>query len=445
MSFNHKSSDQSVPVLKYKVHDTVEKKYDDQTGDRGKLDQKVDFYNESHSSANFEHIPEFTNDSKQGYIHDMPQLPDFTKRPKIMPFDSSGDYSVEGYLTDNHIEYSDLNYENSSNVEKHGKRPFYNVQGHDAHSRNASVTFFSDAVADERTYNELPLNEILDDFEFDDSASNVEVDIKEEEEEEEKEYDDQKRYPPSRTGTPDPRYEYINQENRSVSPFLRPPPPEYTTEIPAIYDSTKLNYPYKSPLDYSDEEFEKMNHFEFLRDLGFDEPPLLPVYLNSNLLNDSNNKNYKTFPYQYQESTVPHVNEIYRYRINDLNLMDKYSTHKPSRPVLKRSNSSNSSSSSNNAIKTYKTLKHNNTNKILNKNKLNRENSNNSTKSSSKLKHADKMMLIERNLIPHHVMLNHLITCNLNKEGYITSSCITRYKGKFITQIMYFSNELEKI
>lgn len=81
---------------------------------------------------------------------------------------------------------------------------------------------------------------------------------------------------------------------------------------------------------------------------------------------------------------------------------------------------------------------------MTNRIKLLRENSNGS-KNGVKLKHADKIDLIEKNLVPHHVMLNHLITCNLNKDGYITSSCITRYKGKFLTQIMYFSNELEKL
>ncbi|GMF07383.1 unnamed protein product [Ambrosiozyma monospora] len=58
------------------------------------------------------------------------------------------------------------------------------------------------------------------------------------------------------------------------------------------------------------------------------------------------------------------------------------------------------------------------------------------------LKHSDYMQSLERDFKPSHVMLNHLITCNSKMEGVITGSCIHRYSGKFITQIMYFPIEL---
>lgn len=394
-------------------------------------------------------------------IHDLPALPDFTKRPKISP-----------------LSHDDQNDMNPSAGDSSLVRP--SLCSH----KTPSVSFFSDDINDEKTFNELPLNEILDDFEFDyeydnddnnndvddddGSSSNIgninNVDNNDNDDLIFNNTDnDIMVSTPSRSRTPDLLlYESIDPSsssiNRSNSPFPQPPKIEYTTEIPPFYDSTTLNYPYKSPLDYSDEEFDKMNHFEFLKELKFEEPPLLPVYLNSNLLNDSSNKNYKTFPYQYQNFKDLHVNEIYRYRINDLNMMDKYSAQKFNnnqlqRPTLNRSGSSNSSASSNFALKTIQSLRNppystqTTPNKLLLRNKLTRENSSNSVKTnhSTKLKHSDKLNLIERNLIPHHVMLNHLITCNLNKGGYVTSSCITRYHGKFITQIVYFSNELEEL
>ncbi|GMG60205.1 unnamed protein product [Ambrosiozyma monospora] len=110
--------------------------------------------------------------------------------------------------------------------------------------------------------------------------------------------------------------------------FVRPKE-VYSNEIPDFYIPGKLQYPYHSPYEYSDEEFETLNHFDFLRALNFKEPPLLPPYLNSNLLNDSKTHNYKTYPYQYQYSNHIYINDQYKYNINDLNTMDKYSAHKP--------------------------------------------------------------------------------------------------------------------
>jgi hypothetical protein len=460
MGIKKSTSSEFVPILKYKVQEAMTSP---------KTDNRF-FPPTLPPAPNTENFKE----SSIHQLYQTPQLPDFTKRPKIMPTGSSSvddyfvteteinsnsnntntennldppiyDYMPYGnHLESNIIISGDNNNSNNNNNNNNTindnkeKHPFYSVSNSDQHSRNASVSFFSDGLTDEHTYNELPLNELLDDFEYDDIESNMELNEESETNQTENNNDD--FYSVSRTQTPDPYYSSIgNNIDRSQSPFLQKEKIEYTQEIPSFYDPTKLKYPYKSPLDYTDEEFERMNHFEFLKELNFSVPPLLPVYLNSNLLNDSSNKNYKTFPYQYQESPVPHVNEIYKYRINELNVMDKYSTHKiPSRPPLNRSTSSNSSNSSLQVQRNNK----NGTSKLVNKARLLRENSNGK---SSKLKHADKINLIERNLIPHHVMLNHLITCNLNKDGYITSSCITRYKGKFITQIMYFSNELEKL
>lgn len=386
---------------------------------------------------------------------DIPELPDFTKRPDMFPTNSSNDYfsnehggSFERLGSRYGVGNEITMYEESNEPSRRQSadsvlnkvttnRPSIYNSGR-SHSHNASVLFFSEDVNDEHVFNDIPLNEELDDFDYDDLDSTIDPVIEEESLLSENETDIR-----TRVDSPDPYYSSLGKDiNRADSPFMQIPKVNYTTEIPEFYDQEKLKYPYKAPLDYTDEEFENMNHFEFLKDLNFNVPPLLPVYLNSNLLNDSCSKNYKTFPYQYQESTVPHVNEIYRYRINDLNTMDKYSRHQISRPTLKRNTSSNSSSSSSSLLPQRSNKVNAASNSIMNKAHLLRENSNGNT-SKSKLKHSDKISLIERNLIPHHVMLNHLITCNLNKDGYLTSSCITRYKGKFITQIMYFSNELE--
>lgn len=450
MPFDKEKSSEYVPILKQKVHDAMaSSKTPSNTDNRTPISFETLQGSSTNPSTAFSTSPS----SKQSNIHqlpEVPQLPDFTKRPKLVSTNSSS--SAEHTATG-------INNIHMNAMHNAVRPPLYSVSDSSHHSRNASVSFFSDGLTDEHTYNDLPLNEILDDFEYDSFDNPIDTAdenyIENENEIEEDEYDDPGEshygdlYSVSPSHTPEPYYNSIGKEiDRSQSPFLQLKKPEYTREIPDFYDSEKLKYPYKSPLDYNDEDFEKMNHFQFLEELKFPLPPLLPVYLNSNLLNDSNNKNYKTFPYQYQESTVPHVNEIYKYRINDLNVMDKYSAQKispsvsiSSRPQLNRSPSSTSSTSSSPIPRNIK-----NGSKLINKARLMRENSSNSNKlPSSKLKHSDKIHLIERNLIPHHVMLNHLITCNLNKDGFITSSCITRYKGKFITQIMYFSNELEKL
>ena len=437
------SSGESVPILRYQVQDAMQNNEmisnsNSSSGGGGNL--------HSNQPQHIESSRDY-HEAQQKDVHDLPQLPqlpDFTQRPKTSLtnglFPDSNEEMNQVYSSSTFDSNSPYRYQPETDLhsafgEGHSpQRPFYSVQTSGTHSKNASVAFFSDALTDEHTYNELPLNEILDDFQYEDDNNYNTLKIDEESDMEGHSLNGD--YSVSRAETPDVHYQYLGKDiNRSESPFLKKKEPEYVTEIPPFYSAT-LKYPYKSPLDYTDEEFDRMNHFEFLKDLKLEPPPLLPVYLNSNLLNDSNSKNYKTFPYQYQESTVPHVNEIYRYRINDLNLMDKYSTHTSSRPPLKRSGSSNSSCSSS-------SIHRKNNGKI--RSKLLRENSNSSMKGNNRLKHADKMQLIERNLVPHHVMLNHLVTCNFNKEGYITSSCITRYKGKFITQIMYFSNELDQL
>lgn len=201
---------------------------------------------------------------------------------------------------------------------------------------------------------------------------------------------------------------------RSQSPMLVPPKPQYTQQLPPFYDPKQVVYPCKPPHDYTDEEFEMLNHFEFLHALGFAEPPALPPYLNSNLLNDANSKNHRPV-------AAGGINEIYRYRINELNLMDKYSTMKPVRPVLKRSGSSNSSSSS--SLRSSKNIR------------------NSSTATPTRKALPKQLKKMEKSQVPHHVMLNHLITSNMNRDGYITSSSITRYHGKFITNIVYFSTD----
>ena len=443
MSKEQTSSAESVPVCHYKVRDVLlnaQPSRELTTHDDISDPRTYSTGTEKHSQL-----------LEEDYV--LPELPDFTKRPKIMSSSSNSSYS-------RYDSRPSLDKNNSTGTHycyaPQPERPEIGLRSKSCGSRGTSVAFFSDQTADEKTYNELPLNEILDDFDYNDDVQSINEEdegFTSQDADNTVDHIEHQNITPSRENTPTSRYDSIGRDiTRGESPFMAIKPVEYTNEIPPFYDSSKLNYPYKSPLDYTDEEFENMNHFDFLKDLNFQPPPLLPVYLNSNLLNDSSSKNYRTFPYQYQESTVPHVNEIYRYRISELNTMDKYSSNingsgtaksHLNRPPLKRSSSSNSSNSSVMASKSANGRSY----KSASRTKLLGDNSSGSAKSgaSAKLKHADKISLIERNLIPHHVMLNHLITCNLNKDGYITSSCITRYKGKFITQIMFLSNELEKL
>ncbi len=59
------------------------------------------------------------------------------------------------------------------------------------------------------------------------------------------------------------------------------------------------------------------------------------------------------------------------------------------------------------------------------------------------LKHGDYIDNVEQYDVPNHVMLNHLITCNIKMDKVLTGSCIHRYGGKYITQIVYFPIDTE--
>lgn len=47
-------------------------------------------------------------------------------------------------------------------------------------------------------------------------------------------------------------------------------------------------------------------------------------------------------------------------------------------------------------------------------------------------------------LIPNHVILNHLMTTSIRND-VLTVACITRYSGKFVTQIMHLPADTEKL
>ncbi|ODV88204.1 hypothetical protein CANARDRAFT_174046 [[Candida] arabinofermentans NRRL YB-2248] len=278
----------------------------------------------------------------------------------------------------------------------------------DTHHRNISAVFFSEDPDDknvEQDYNEVPLASTS-------SASSSST------------TGECHDYFGSDTGlTPQPgrreepenpdQMKYLSMSTTSLADFdfheddYKPKKPEYTTEIPDFYLPEKLNYPYSSPYQYSDSEFEKMNHFDFLKTLSFQEPPLLPPYLNSNLLNDSATHNYKAYPYQYQDTNHIFINDQYRYNINDLNMMDKYSRQPHSKSIRKEI-----------------------------KQKVG------AISPGSIMKHADYIENAEIYDVPNHVMLNHLITCNVKMDDVMIGSCIHRYSGKFITQIVYFPLEI---
>lgn len=209
----------------------------------------------------------------------------------------------------------------------------------------------------------------------------------------------------------------------------------YTTEIPDFYNPERMVYPGVSPYELSDEQFARVNHFDFLKSLHLKEPPLLPPYLNSNLLNDQPSRDYKKYPYQYQRSNVEYTNEQYGYYINKLGLMDRYGSIRSESPSPANSRQASTSTrppldraaSSQSSIKQIRQ-------DLLKKKEPN---------DHSPLKHQDyiKAVEAERNLVPSHVMLNHLITCNLKIDQVIACSTIHRYSGKYITEIVYFPIE----
>ncbi|OUM51369.1 hypothetical protein BVG19_g464 [[Candida] boidinii] len=253
-------------------------------------------------------------------------------------------------------------------------------------SRNASAVFFSDNVEDNSDNDYTRVN-------YDDKETQV-------------------------TTTTNTKHNTITSTLHWFDEMNKPKIQNYTNEIPFFYLPEKVNYPFNSPYEYTDEEFEKLNHFEFLKSLNLQEPPLLPPYLNSNLLNDSSSHNYKTYPYQYQYSNHIYINDQYNYNINNLNLMDKYSKQK-FKGISNKSITSNAKNLFTTEVDLNANDNDNNGNKIR---KINKEND-----------------------IPSHVMLNHLITCNLKSDmnDVIIGSCIHRYSGKFITQIVYFPMDLQ--
>ncbi|GME84252.1 unnamed protein product [Ambrosiozyma monospora] len=182
--------------------------------------------------------------------------------------------------------------------------------------------------------------------------------------------------------------------------FVRPKE-EYTTEIPDFYIAGKLRYPYHSPYEYTDEEFETLNHFDFLSALNFKEPPLLPPYLNSNLLNDSKTHNYKTYPYQYQYSNHIYINDQYKYNINDLNTMDKYSAHKPRKQRRHHSASGPSTSNTNSMINQQRSDTNNSNYKLTRPPMTKRTSSSSSaTKRAKSIRHELKRRSSSNNGVP---------------------------------------------
>ncbi|VEU22447.1 DEKNAAC103605 [Brettanomyces naardenensis] len=312
--------------------------------------------------------------------------------------------------SDDSSEYSVMTGNSSRNSSGHslqsGDSPSHHHYIYDENGRDASATFFSDKVDDrslESVYNHVPIGE-----EGSDSGDSADE-----------------------SNGPDGS-DKISQNIPTHS--------SYTTEIPEYYDAQRLTYPGTSPYMYSEEEFARINHFHFLKSLNMKEPPLLPPYLNPNLLNDSPAKDYKLYPYQYQDSNHIYINDQYSYQINKLNVMDKYSSlerqnqkspsakKQPVRPPMKRSSSS-TRSIRNDLLKKKEAA--------LQPQKVDPK--------DIDLRHQDYIQDVEEhhNLVPSHVMLNHLITCNLKMNKVMTCSCIHRYSGKFITQIVYFSIEGE--
>ncbi|KAK6197336.1 5'-AMP-activated protein kinase beta subunit, interation domain-containing protein [Scheffersomyces amazonensis] len=190
------------------------------------------------------------------------------------------------------------------------------------------------------------------------------------------------------------------QEQQHHHHHLPPQPqPPQTISTSSVGDSSKY-LPYESgllttstsslhiqhvkpPLEYSNDIPDMFVNYEFFKNktnYELPEPPQLPAHLNNVLLNkisnSTNSQSNSNLPstIPFQLPTVGQINNIHHHK----------------RPPLRRADSSYYAS--------------------------NREASHLS--------------------IPNHVILNHLMTTSIRND-VLTVACITRYSGKFVTQIMH--------
>ncbi|AOA60330.1 hypothetical protein PP7435_CHR1-0450 [Komagataella phaffii CBS 7435] len=210
--------------------------------------------------------------------------------------------------------------------------------------------------------------------------------------------------------------------NNSVTSFSKAASrsSKYSSEIPYYFNSDEIIYPQdKHPANTN----LNRNHSFYLKLLSLPEPPLLPPYLDSILLNDrhkTKSKKQSSKP-QALHGKNSNINADRRYSlpINNLNIADKYS-----RPQEFVEDEQSIASGQKNKEADHSMFKrgfkdnsmHNITESMVAKSQTT-ENQ-------------------QREIVPTHVMLNHLITSNISND-IIHVSVIHRYQGKYITTILY--------
>lgn len=193
----------------------------------------------------------------------------------------------------------------------------------------------------------------------------------------------------SQTQRSDNKYVPYN-ENLSTS-FLNSveptPKPTYSNDIPEMF----LNYDYfkqKGP------------------DIELPEPPQLPAHLNNVLLNKiSNNQN------QNHAQNVPQLSSP-KLQNGHHNHHHHHHSHDGFKPPILTHNSSDFGSSTSGGSSKRPALRR--------------------ADSSYYASNKEAYHLS----IPNHVILNHLMTTSIRND-VLTVACITRYSGKFVTQIMH--------
>lgn len=192
----------------------------------------------------------------------------------------------------------------------------------------------------------------------------------------------------------DPRSQGDNRNVDGHQGFKSPPgisDPGAYTPFHGLTSSSSLLAEKKKPIEYSSEIPAMFVNYEYFKKKGpsyeLPEPPQLPAHLNNVLLNKLLNPHQSntSIPTSPAEAAISAAHLSSSTGIGSSSLGGS-SSH---RPALRRADSSYYASSSNDYL-----------------------------------------------AIPNHVILNHLMTTSIRNE-VLTVACITRYLGKFVTQIMH--------
>lgn len=197
-------------------------------------------------------------------------------------------------------------------------------------------------------------------------------------------------------------------------------PKKYVSYNENLSTSFLNTYDFNPTLTYSSEIPEMFMNYDYFKTKGADyeltEPPQLPAHLNNVLLNKiSNNQN------QQHAANIP-----------QLNSPNNIANHIPNNSFIQNQ-------SSNPNQNPFQNQNHNSSDSFKPPNPS--YNSNDGLSKRPALRRADSSYYASNKeayhlSIPNHVILNHLMTTSIRND-VLTVACITRYSGKFVTQIMH--------